>query len=44
MKKITLIILLLFLVISCGRKGPPVYNDPADETKKNYGKKKKKIV
>ena len=33
MKKITLIILIFFSVISCGKKGDPEYKDPDEKAK-----------
>ena len=32
-KKITLIILIIFTVISCGKKGDPEYKDPDKKAK-----------
>jgi len=32
-KKITIALLLCCLIVSCGKKGPPKYKDPAKETK-----------
>ena len=36
-KKITLILMLSFILISCGKKGDPKYIDPEKETKIKIG-------
>ena len=36
MKKITLLIICIFIIISCGRKAPPTYEGQDEKSKVNY--------
>jgi len=44
MKKIILSALILFILISCGRKGPPIYEDPEETENQTKYKIISKII